>query len=137
ELNTFFAPKPLLGKHVLLTAGPTSEAIDPIRVITNRSSGKMGYAIAHAAALAGAQVTLISGPVALPTRYGVQRINVQSAREMHDAVMAQASQADIFIGVAAVADWSVKNAANQKLKKDRYSGLNNLQFAENADILAS
>lgn len=137
ELNAFFAPKPLLGKRVLLTAGPTSEAIDPIRVITNRSSGKMGYAIAHAAALAGAQVTMVSGPVALPTPYGVQRINVQSAREMYAAVMAQASQADIFIGVAAVADWYVKNAASQKLKKDQHIGFGDLQFAENPDILAS
>ncbi len=136
ELNAFFAPKPLQGKSLLLTAGPTSEAIDPVRVITNRSSGKMGFAIAEAAALAGASVTVVAGPTALSTPYGVRRINVQSARQMHQAVMAQAAHTDIFIGVAAVADWYVKNAAAHKLKKNQHAGFDTLQFAENPDILA-
>src|SRR5699024_12122927 len=127
-------PNSVLGQDVLLTAGATSGAIGRIRVITNRSSGKMGYAIARAAALAGAQVTMVSGPVALPTPYGVQRINVQSAREMHAAVMAQADHADDFIGVAAVADWYVKNAASQKLTKDEHAGVTYLQFAENPEL---
>src|SRR5699024_8130233 len=122
---------PLLGKHVLLTAGPTSEAIDPIRVITNRSSGKMGYAIARAAALAGAQVTMVSGPVALTTSYGVQSINVQSAREMHAAAMAQVDHAVVFMIVTRVTDWYVKNAASKKLKKDQHAGFTDLQYAEN------
>src|SRR5690625_3869219 len=137
ELNQFFAPKHLQGKKVLLTAGPTSEAIDPVRVISNRSSGKMGYAIANAARLAGAEVTLVSGPVSLTPPYGVHCIKVQSAREMHQAVMAHASEADIFIGVAAVADWYVKNAASQKLKKGQDFSFKDLQFAENPDILAN
>lgn len=137
ELNSFFAPKPLHGKRVVITAGPTSEAIDPIRVITNRSSGKMGYAIAQAAQLAGAKVILISGPVALPSPYRVQRINVHSAREMYHAVMQHAPAADIFISVAAVADWYIKNAATHKLKKGHQFDFGTLQFAENPDILAS
>src|SRR5690625_5598453 len=96
----------------------------------------MGFAIAEAAALAGANVTMVAGPTALSTPYGVRRINVQSARQMHQAVMAQADQADIFIGVAAVADWYVKNAAAHKLKKNQHTGFDTLQFAENPDILA-
>lgn len=137
KLNAFFAPKPLAGKKVLITAGPTSEPIDPVRVITNRSSGKMGYAIARAAALAGAQVHLVSGPVALPTPPGVQRIDVQTARQMYEQVMQQAADSDVFIGVAAVADWYVENAAPSKLKKSRVNGFEGLVFAQNPDILAS
>ncbi|HBT32912.1 MAG TPA: bifunctional phosphopantothenoylcysteine decarboxylase/phosphopantothenate--cysteine ligase CoaBC, partial [Pusillimonas sp.] len=117
EIIAFFQPKRLSGKRVLITAGPTSERVDPVRVISNRSSGKTGYAIARAAYEAGANVTLVSGPTALACPYGVKRINVESAREMHTHVMGQAQHADIFISVAAVADWHVSNASEQKLKK--------------------
>lgn len=136
ETIAFFQPKVLAGTRVLITAGPTSEAIDPVRVITNRSSGKMGYAIARAAHEAGATVTLVSGPTALDTPYGVHRINVQSARDMHQAVMAQAPHADVFISVAAVADWHVSNASPVKLKKTADSLAPQLEFAPNPDILA-
>lgn len=136
ELVAFFQPKLLAGKRVLITAGPTSEPIDPVRVISNRSSGKMGYAIARAAQEAGAQVTLVSGPVALETPYGVQRINVETARQMHSAVMAQAAQADVFIGVAAVADWHVSNASDRKIKKTADQATPQLEFSPNPDILA-
>lgn len=134
-LLAFFTPKLLAGKTLLMTAGPTFEAIDPVRGITNLSSGKMGYALAAAAARAGADVTLVSGPVSLPTPAGVQRIDVRSALEMHAAVMARASAADIFIGVAAVADYRVANAAAQKLKKDT-GGIPPIELIENPDILA-
>lgn len=136
ELIAFFQPKLLAGKRVLITAGPTSEPIDPIRVITNRSSGKMGYAIALAAQQAGARVHLISGPTALPTPYGVTRTSVESARQMHQAVMLAASDNDIFISVAAVADWYVSNASTQKLKKQADGAAPALEFALNPDILA-
>lgn len=136
ELIAFFQPKVLAGKRVVLTAGPTSEPIDPVRVITNRSSGKMGYAIARAAREAGARVTLISGPTALDTPYGVQRINVETAREMHAAVMRETTEADIFIAVAAVADWRVANGSASKLKKDASGQAPALEFALNPDILA-
>src|SRR5690625_2116424 len=139
ELNYFFGPKVLAGKKVLITAGPTHEPIDPVRVISNRSSGKMGYAIAQAALTAGADVTLVSGPVALPTPYKAKRINVQTAQQMHQAVMQIAPEQDIFISVAAVADWYVKNAAKEKLKKNTQKStidLAHLEFAENPDILA-
>ncbi|HLU16096.1 MAG TPA: bifunctional phosphopantothenoylcysteine decarboxylase/phosphopantothenate--cysteine ligase CoaBC [Burkholderiaceae bacterium] len=136
ETIAFFQPKVLAGTRVLITAGPTSEAIDPVRVITNRSSGKMGYAIARAAHEAGATVTLVSGPTALDAPYGVHRINVQSARDMHQAVMAQAPHADVFISVAAVADWHVSNASPVKLKKTADSLAPQLEFAPNPDILA-
>lgn len=136
ELIAFYQPKRLAGRRVLITAGPTSEKIDPVRVITNRSSGKMGYAIARAAREAGAEVLLISGPTALPTPYGVRRVNVESALEMHAAVMAEAGRSDVFISVAAVADWRVVNASDSKLKK-RPDGLPpSLQFEPNPDILA-
>jgi phosphopantothenoylcysteine decarboxylase/phosphopantothenate--cysteine ligase len=121
----------------LITAGPTFEPIDPVRGITNLSSGKMGYAIARAARHAGAEVTLISGPVALATPSGVQRINVQTAQEMHDAVMARVTGQDVFIAVAAVADWRVANASGQKLKKQEGGAVPQLEFVQNADILAS
>lgn len=122
----------LSGKHVLITAGPTHEPIDPVRVIANRSSGKQGFAIAAAAAQAGARVTLIAGPVSLPTPGGVARIDVETAQQMSDAVEA-ALPADVAILVAAVADWRVEPSAS-KLKKS--SGPPELKFAPNPDILA-
>jgi len=135
EVIAFFMPKVLTGRKVLITAGPTFEAIDPVRGITNLSSGRMGYAVARAARQAGADVTLVSGPVAFDTPQGVARINVKSALEMHAAVMAQAETADIFIGVAAVADYRVANAAEHKLKKDT-GGMPPIELIENPDILA-
>jgi phosphopantothenoylcysteine decarboxylase/phosphopantothenate--cysteine ligase len=135
ELIAFEQPKVLAGKRVVVTAGPTCEPIDPVRAITNRSSGKTGYAIAQALREAGADVTLISGPTALAAPYGVARIDVESARDMHGAVMQQASTADIFISVAAVADWHVSNASENKLKKSADGQAPTLQFALNPDIL--
>lgn len=132
----FFQPKILAGRRVLITAGPTSEPIDPVRVITNRSSGKMGYAIARAAREAGAQVTLVSGPTALNTPYGVERISVETARDMHAAVMARCGDQDIFIAVAAVADWHVANSSQHKIKKDKNATAPAIEFAPNPDILA-
>lgn len=126
--------KPLAGRRVLLTAGPTFEPIDTVRGITNLSSGKMGFAVAQAAVEAGAQVTLVAGPTSLPTPAGVLRENVTTAREMHRAVMARATEADVFIGVAAVADYHVANESKQKLKKT--SGKPHIELAENPDILA-
>jgi len=131
----FLAAKCLAGRRVLITAGPTFEAIDPVRGITNLSSGRMGYAIARAARQAGAEVSLVSGPVALAAPLGVERIMVRSALDMHGAVMARAAAADIFIGVAAVADYRVANAAEHKLKKD-HGGVPAIELVENPDILA-
>jgi phosphopantothenoylcysteine decarboxylase/phosphopantothenate--cysteine ligase len=136
ELVASFQPKLLAGKRVLITAGPTYEAIDPVRGITNLSSGKMGYAVARAAREAGAEVTLVSGPTALDTPHGVRRIDVRSARQMLDAVMASVEGQHVFIGVAAVADWRVENASEQKIKKDG-SATPELKFAQNPDILAT
>jgi phosphopantothenoylcysteine decarboxylase/phosphopantothenate--cysteine ligase len=136
ELVASFQQKVLAGKRVLITAGPTYEAIDPVRGITNLSSGKMGYAVARAAREAGAEVTLVSGPTALDTPHGVRRIDVQSAQQMLDAVMAHVGGQHVFVGVAAVADWRVANASEQKLKKDG-SGVPQLAFAQNPDILAT
>jgi len=132
-----FTPKPLQGLSVLITAGPTNEPIDPVRMITNRSSGKTGYAIAQAAAQAGAAVTLVSGPTQLPCPVGVTRLSVQTAMQMHEAVMQHANDCDIFIGVAAVADWRVLNPATEKIKKtqDPNPKPPNLTFALNPDIL--
>ena len=135
EVIAFFTPKVLSGKKVLMTAGPTFEAIDPVRGITNLSSGRMGYALARAARHAGAEVTLVSGPVALPVPAGVRRVPVRSALEMHAAVMQAVGQADVFIAVAAVADYRVANAADQKLKKD-HGGVPAIELVENPDILA-
>jgi phosphopantothenoylcysteine decarboxylase/phosphopantothenate--cysteine ligase len=135
EMIAFFAAKVLAGKKVLLTAGPTFEAIDPVRGITNLSSGRMGYAVARAARQAGAEVTLVSGPVGFPAPQGVDRINVRSALDMHRAVMAHASASDIFIAVAAVADYRVANSAEHKLKKDN-GGIPPIELVENPDILA-
>lgn len=139
EVIASFQAKTLLGKRVLITAGPTFEPIDPVRGITNLSSGKMGYAIAQAAWEAGAQVTLVSGPTGLEAPYGSHRIQVQTAQQMHDVVMAQVAHQKqaIFIAVAAVADWRVANASEQKLKKSADAPLPQLEFTENPDILAS
>lgn len=135
ELIAYFTPKRLAGKRVLITAGPTFEAIDPVRGITNLSSGRMGYAVARAARHAGAEVVLVSGPVSLPVPQGVARVNVRSALDMHGAVMARVREADIFIAVAAVADYRVANPAEQKLKKD-LGGVPAIELVENPDILA-
>jgi len=124
---------PLAGKRVLITAGPTFEAIDPVRGLTNRSSGKMGYALAQAAAEAGAEVCLVSGPTCLAPPEGVRRIDVQSAAEMRDAVLRELPS-DVFIAVAAVADYRVEAAAVQKIKKSD-AGLT-LDLVANPDILA-
>lgn len=138
DLIAFFQPKIFAGKRVLITAGPTKEAIDPVRAITNHSSGKMGFAVARAAREAGALVTLVSGPTWLTAPRGVTRIDVETAREMHAAVMQQVTNADCFIAVAAVADWHVVNVSKQKLKKTAgESGAPALDFALNPDILAS
>ena len=137
ELVASFQQKVLAGKRVLITAGPTFEAIDPVRGITNLSSGKMGYAIARAAREAGAEVTLVSGPTALATPHGVRRIDVLSAAQMHNAVMAGVEGQHVFIGVAAVADWRVANASEQKLKKQEGGAPPQLEFAQNPDILAA
>lgn len=136
ETQAFFQNKSLAGRKVLITAGPTQEDIDPVRYISNRSSGKMGYAIARAAWEAGADVTLVSGPTALETPYGVQRIDVRTARQMHAHVMQLAVDQDIFISVAAVADWHVSNAQTQKVKKTGPQNGLDLALSENPDILA-
>jgi phosphopantothenoylcysteine decarboxylase / phosphopantothenate---cysteine ligase len=136
-LIAFFQPKVLLGKRVLITAGPTFEAIDPVRGITNHSSGKMGFAVARAAAEAGAQVTLVAGPVHLPTPAGVQRINVQSAQQMLDSVLPRAAQHDVFVATAAVADWRPAEATTAKIKKDSSGQVPSLALKENPDILAT
>src|SRR3954470_5598665 len=114
DIIAFFQPKPLKGKRVLVTAGPTFEAIDPVRGITNLSSGKMGFAIARAAHEAGAEVTLVAGPVSLKAPRGVTRIDVKSAADMLAATQPEAESADVFIATAAVADWRVANASGQK-----------------------
>jgi phosphopantothenoylcysteine decarboxylase/phosphopantothenate--cysteine ligase len=142
HVMALFTPKLLSGKRVLLTAGPTFEAIDPVRGITNLSSGKMGYALARAALYAGAEVTLVSGPTALAVPDGVICIDVQTAREMQQAVLSQVVGRHVFIAVAAVADWHVANASPQKLKKQpgtegREAQPPALQFALNPDILAT
>jgi phosphopantothenoylcysteine decarboxylase/phosphopantothenate--cysteine ligase len=133
-LAGFFQPKVLAGRRVLLTAGPTFEALDAVRGLTNLSSGKMGFALARAARDAGAQVTLVSGPVAQPTPAGVTRVDVTSALEMHAAVMQRADACDIFIGVAAVADYRPQERASDKLKKDDKPL--QVALAPNPDILA-
>ena len=134
DVGFFFQEKRLAGKRVLVTAGPTEEPVDPVRVLTNTSSGKMGYAVARAAREAGAEVTLISGPVSLPTPVGVARVDVRTAREMFDAVKKDVKRADVFISVAAVADYRVRKPASQKIKK--VNGHLSLELEENPDILA-
>jgi phosphopantothenoylcysteine decarboxylase/phosphopantothenate--cysteine ligase len=136
EIVACFQPNLLVGKSVMITAGPTFEPIDPVRGITNLSSGKMGYALARAAREAGADVTLVSGPTALTAPYGVHRINVQTAEQMHDVVMSRVSTQHVFIAVAAVADWRVKNVSTQKIKKGA-DDVPALEFAQNIDILAA
>lgn len=135
-LQGAFSPRVLDRCRVLITAGPTYEPIDPVRGITNLSSGKQGFAIAKAAALAGAEVTLIAGRTNLKTPAGVRRINVITAQEMYDAVMQEIAQHEIFISVAAVADWRVANISTHKIKK-QFAQAPELAFEENPDILAS
>ena len=137
ELIAFFQPKTLVGQHVLVTAGPTYEAIDPVRGITNLSSGKMGFAIARAAREAGAEVTLVAGPVHLVTPRGVTRIDIQSAQNMLQAAVEYAQSATILIATAAVADWRPTSLAEQKIKKDGSGEVPKLTFVENPDILAT
>lgn len=139
DIVAFLQPKPLAGVGVLVTAGPTYEALDPVRGITNLSSGKMGFAVARAAREAGADVTLVAGPVHLPTPRGVKRIDVTSAREMHDAVMALAPSQRVFVATAAVADWRPASATSEKMKKQQRgdSGAPTMELVENPDILAA
>jgi phosphopantothenoylcysteine decarboxylase/phosphopantothenate--cysteine ligase len=137
ELVALLTPKTLRGQRWLLTAGPTFEAIDPVRGITNHSSGKMGFAIARAAQRAGADVTLVTGPVALPTPRHVHRLNVQSAQQMYDVTLAQMAGQDVFVAAAAVADWRVASPSAEKMKKDGTSQVPCLVFVENPDILAA
>ncbi|MDQ2070101.1 bifunctional phosphopantothenoylcysteine decarboxylase/phosphopantothenate--cysteine ligase CoaBC [Natronospira bacteriovora] len=129
-------PGLLAGKTVLITAGPTREAVDPVRYLSNRSSGRMGFAIAEAAARAGAKVLLVSGPVSLSTPPGVERVDVESARQMQEAVMTLAPNADVFIAAAAVADYRPAETAERKLKKDSGDELAGMKLVENPDILA-
>ena len=136
-LIAFFQPKWLAGRTVLVTAGPTFEAIDPVRGISNHSSGKMGFAVARAAAEAGAQVTLVAGPVHLNTPLGVRRIDVQSAQQMLDAVLPLAALHDVFVATAAVADWRPAHSMPQKIKKDGSGQPPSLALTENVDILAT
>ncbi len=131
--NMFTKKQPLSGYSVLITAGPTREAIDPVRFISNRSSGKMGYAIAKAAKALGAKVTLVSGPVALDAPAGVQRYLVESAKEMHHQAMTLAKTADIFIATAAVSDYSPAKISTQKIKKS--TDILSLELHYNPDIL--
>ncbi len=142
DIIAFFTPKVLAGQRVLVTAGPTYEAIDPVRGVTNLSSGKMGFAIARAALEAGADVTLIAGPVSLVTPRGVTRIDVKSASNMLEAVNKYAHEATLFIATAAVADWRPAAFASRKIKKDGsgkdgFGTAPQLAFTENQDILAT
>lgn len=129
--------QPLAGKHVVITAGPTIEEIDPVRYISNYSSGKMGYALANAAKMMGAEVTLISGPVSLPAPKGITLIKVKSAADMMQATHSATRRADIFIAAAAVADYSVENRSDEKMKKMDDSDTLTLTFKKNPDILAN
>ena len=137
DVVAFFQPKLLAGRRVLVTAGPTFEPIDPVRGLTNRSSGKMGFAIARAAAEAGADVTLVAGPVALETPRRVRRVDVTTAVEMHQAVIAEVATCDVFVATAAVADWRVADVAKDKIKKVEGRGTPTFAFVENPDILAT
>lgn len=139
DIVAHFTSQRLAGQRVLITAGPTFEPIDPVRGITNLSSGKMGFAIARACRLAGAEVTLVAGPTMLATPRGVARRDVRTARQMHEAVavcLADAPRTAVFISVAAVADWRVANASTSKLKKTADGQPPQLTFAQNPDILA-
>lgn len=134
HIAAFFQPRRFLGKKILITAGPTYEAIDAVRGITNRSSGKMGYAIAQAALEQGAEVVLVSGPTALARPQGAQGVDVESAAQMFEAVKQQVADCDIFIGVAAVADYRVAQLSEQKIKKS--AATLTLELVPNPDILA-
>ncbi|MEO5733775.1 MAG: bifunctional phosphopantothenoylcysteine decarboxylase/phosphopantothenate--cysteine ligase CoaBC [Rubrivivax sp.] len=136
DMIAHFQPKHWRGRSLLVNAGPTFEAIDPVRGITNHSSGKMGFAVARAAAEAGARVTLIAGPVHLPTPRGVRRVDVQSAAQMLDAVMAEAPSHDAFVATAAVADWRPLQAGTNKIKKTGGQRVPELVLTETVDILA-
>lgn len=136
DVIRFFKPKRLSGQHVLVSAGPTFEAIDPVRGLTNLSSGKMGFAIARAAHEAGAHVTLVAGPVGLPTPRGVVRVNVKSALDMQKTLDHLAQTATLFVSAAAVADWRPAQVLDQKIKKDGSGEVPTLSFVENPDILA-
>lgn len=131
-----FGEQPLRGRRVVVSAGPTYEDIDPVRFIGNRSSGRMGFAVAAAAREAGAEVTLIAGPVSLPTPQGVRRVDVRSARQMHEAVLKAADGADVYVGAAAVGDYRPAEAAGHKLKKTDGSPLR-LELSENPDIIGA
>ena len=135
-LGARFGGGRLAGRRVLLTAGPTREALDPVRFLGNRSSGKMGFALADALVGQGADVVLVAGPVALPTPRGVERVDVESAQQMYDAVFARVAQADIFIACAAVADYRAANVADKKIKKDGTETLT-VELVRNPDIVAS
>jgi len=135
SIAAWFQPRLLAGTRMLITAGPTFEPIDPVRGITNRSSGKMGYAVARAALEAGAQVTLVSGPVSIEAPSSAQLVRVETAREMLDAVNANVGSCDIFVGVAAVADYHVGNRKQQKIKKG--GAIPTLELVQNADIIES
>ncbi|HSG76886.1 MAG TPA: bifunctional phosphopantothenoylcysteine decarboxylase/phosphopantothenate--cysteine ligase CoaBC [Burkholderiales bacterium] len=135
EIEAFFQPKLLAGKRVVVTAGPTEESIDPVRVITNTSSGKMGYAVARAAREAGARVTLVSGPTALAAPVGVECVRVRSAEQMFEAVKKAVPGSDVFFSVAAVSDYRAKQRAAQKIKKSGGAAFG-LELIENPDILA-
>jgi phosphopantothenoylcysteine decarboxylase / phosphopantothenate---cysteine ligase len=137
EVIAFFRPKILAGQRVLVTAGPTFEPLDPVRGLTNRSSGKMGFAIARAAAEAGAVVTLVAGPVHLDTPRGVRRVDVGTAQQMFDAVLAEAPSQQVFIATAAVADWRPATLAEHKIKKRHGGELPVIELVENPDILAA
>ncbi len=136
DLISFFTPKTLAGKRFLVTAGPTFEPIDPVRGLTNLSSGKMGFAVAQAALDAGAEVTLVAGPVHLPTPPGAVRINIQTAQQMLDAVMPLAPQHDVFVATAAVADWRPAELSAQKIKKNGDKVAPTFELTDNPDILA-
>ena len=135
DIVAHFQPKVLAGQHVLVTAGPTFEAMDPIRGITNHSSGKMGFAIARAAREAGARVTLVAGPVHLATPRGVTRIDVQSAQQMLAGAQSASQVANVFVATAAVGDWRAGTHSTQKIKKDGSGRAPTLAFTENPDIL--
>lgn len=136
DVARFFRPKVLAGQQVVVSAGPTFEAIDPVRGLTNLSSGKMGFAIARAAHEAGASVTLVAGPVGLPTPRGVGRINVKSALNMQKTLNVLAQTATVFVSAAAVADWRPASTTDEKIKKDGSGRVPILEFVENPDILA-
>lgn len=129
------ATGPFAGQTILVSAGPTREAIDPVRFVSNRSSGKMGFAMARAAADAGASVILVAGPVSLPTPPGIERIDVETTQQMFDAAMAQIDKADIYIGAAAISDYRPRKAATQKIKKSEDTFI--LEMVKSPDLLAS